>query len=149
MQYALNNSLWKTDNIISQISGNIKGILVKEINSSPKIKITLSEIEGNKVEDLTFTPRNINISKKKQLIKINLITRENKQSPINLETAFNCLFKFKKYVIENNQKIISIALIGDITNRIKINQMITYFSKTRQFKYFYSNHYLNKLLIHN
>lgn len=129
LQHALNDSLWKTDNIIPQTSGNIKGLLVTETISFPKTKITLSKTDGNKAENITLTPGNINIIKKKRSIEISLITRENKQSPINLEIIFNCLIKLKEYLISYNHTVISIAPIGNSADRIKINQMIKYLFK--------------------
>jgi len=36
-----------------------------QTSSFPKIKITLPKIEGNKAKNITFTPGNINIIKKK------------------------------------------------------------------------------------
>ena len=129
LQHALNDGLWKTDNIIPQTSGNIKGLFVTESFSSPKIKITLSNIDGNKAEDITLTPGNIDVIKRKHSTVINLITRESKNTPLNLETIFNCLIKLKKYAIAHNQTIISIAPIGDPVNKIKITQMIKYLFK--------------------
>ena len=87
------------------------------------------ETDGNKVENITLTPGNINVIKKKRSTEINLITRENNQIPIKLETIFNCLIKLKEYVISHNQRIISIAPIGNITNKSKITQMIKYLFK--------------------
>jgi len=66
---------------------------------------------------LTLTPGNINVIKKKHSTEI--IMKENKQESINLETIFNYLSKLKEYVISHNQKIISIAPIGNIT---KVNR---------------------------
>lgn len=134
LQHALNDSLWKTDNIIPQTSGSIKGLLVKEINSSPKIKITLSKIDGNKAEDITSKPGNIKIIKNKQLKEINLITREDKSTPLNLENVFNCLIKLKEYVIANNRTVISIAPIGGPVHKTKITQMIKYLFKDTPIK---------------
>jgi len=65
-------------------------------------------------------PGNINVIKEKRLIEISLITRENNQAPINLETIFNCLIKLKEYVISHNHRVISIAPIENITNKPKI-----------------------------
>lgn len=129
LQHALNDALWRTDNITSQTSGSIKGLLVTETNSSPRIKITLSENNENKVEDTTLAPGNIKIEKKKHLTEINLITRENKNTPASLEDIFNCLVKLKNYATTNNNTIISIAPIGDPNNKIKVNQMIKYIFK--------------------
>jgi len=51
LQHAQNDALWKTHNIIPQVSGNIKGLLVT--SSSPKI--ILSKTEGkNKAENITL-----------------------------------------------------------------------------------------------
>jgi transposase InsO family protein len=134
LQHALNDALWKTDNIIPQISGNIKGLLVKETHASPKIKITLSKKNGNKTEDLTLTPGNIKITKGKHPIEVNLITRKEGNSTAEMEDIFNCLIKLKRYVISNNHTVISIAPIGDVTNKIKINQMIKYIFKDTPIK---------------
>lgn len=132
LQHALNDSLWKTDNIVFQTSGNIKGLLVKEKNPSPRIKITLAE--NNKAEDITLIPGNIEISKGKHLTKIHLITRENKSAPINLETVFKCLIQLKKYVISNNTTSISIAPIGNPAHKTKLIQMIKYLFKDTPIK---------------
>lgn len=129
LQHALNDSLWKTDNIIPQLSGKVKGILVKEINSSPKIKITLSETDGNKTEDITLIPGNIEIIKRKQLTEIHLITHENKSTSVDLEIIFNCLVKLKKYAISNNKTVISITPLGSPATKPKIIQMIKYLFK--------------------
>ena len=68
---------------------------------------------------MTLTPGNINVIKKKHSTEISLIMKKNKQESINLETIFNYLSKLKEYVISHNQKMISIAPIGNIT---KINR---------------------------
>jgi len=56
-----------------------------QTSSSLNIKITLQKIEGNKAENITLTPGNINIIKKKHSIKINLITWENKANTHRFE----------------------------------------------------------------
>lgn len=128
LQHALNDSLWKTDNIIPQISGKIKGVLVKEIYSTPRIKIILSET-GNKTEDITLAPGKIKPELDRHPPIINLITRENETTPINLEIIFNCLIALKRYAIAHNKTTLSIAPIGDVINRIKISQIIKYIFK--------------------
>ncbi|KAG5307589.1 CRBN protein, partial [Pseudoatta argentina] len=89
-------------------------------------RLKLEEYDYEVLYKDTYITGNINVIKKKHLIEISLITKENKQESINLETIFNCLIKLKEYVISYNQKIISIALIENIISKPKITQIIKY-----------------------
>lgn len=129
LQHVIDEISWKTDNIIPQTSGSNKGLLVKEIHAAPRIKIILSKTSGNTITDLTLTPGDIQVTKENHLSVINLVTHENETAPADLETVFQCLIKLKRYAIANNKTILSIAQIGNATNKLKIIQMRKYIFK--------------------